>query len=166
MITTRTIAAGALRGLRCALPLAVCLASPVLAAAANGAAPAARPFAAPDTAGTPAPTGVVGLGQVTFALGLVLAAIFALAWLVRHLRAGGIRGAAALDVLAEVRLGPKERAVLIKVGATQLLVGVAPGSVSALHVLAEPLPTAPPVGGEVVERPSFRSLLLKSLGKS
>jgi len=165
MIATRTILIGGLRTLGRAVLTAACL-MPLLAAAATGVAPAARPFAAPDTAGAPPATGVVGLGQVTFALGLVLAAIFALAWLVRHLRGGGARGGAALDVLAEVRLGPKERAVLIKVGTTQLLLGVAPGRVNALHVLTEPVQTRPAVPGEAELRPSFRSLLLKSLGKS
>ena len=166
MISIRTIAAGRLRRLARALLVVACLALPTLAAAAAGAPTTARPFAAPDTAGAPPAAGVVGLGQVTFALGVVLAAIFALAWLVRHLRGGGARGGAALDVLAEVRLGPKERAVLIKVGTTQLLLGVAPGRVNALHVLTEPVQTRPAVPGEAELRPSFRSLLLKSLGKS
>jgi flagellar protein FliO/FliZ len=65
-------------------------------------------------------------------------------------------------VLAEVRLGPKERAVLLKVGATQLLVGVGPGRVNVLHVLAEPITASTPANEE---RPNFRTLLLRSLGK-
>ncbi|HTW37418.1 MAG TPA: flagellar biosynthetic protein FliO [Steroidobacteraceae bacterium] len=135
------------------------------AAAASAAAPLARPFAAPEMAGNPPAAGLGGLTEVTLALGVVLAAIFALAWLVRRLRiVAGREG--PLAVLAEVRLGPKERAVLVKVGAAQLLVGVGQGQLNTLHVLTEPVEVAGRGAREVPERPSFRALLLKSLGKS
>jgi flagellar protein FliO/FliZ len=134
------------------------------------AAAAGHPFAAPEIASSAPATGVGSLSEVTLALALVLAVIFGLAWLVRRVR--GVAGAAsALGVLAEVRLGPKERAVLVKVGAQQLLLGVAPGRVSTLHVLAQPLDIVrgPPPGGprrDSSGRPSFRDALLKSLGRS
>lgn len=132
-------------------------------AAAAGALSAAHPFAAPGLAGSPTPSVFEGLGQVTLALAAVLVAIFALAWLLRRVRAVAGR-ADALAVLAEVRVGPKERAVLIKVGGSQLLVGVAPGQVSTLHVLEQPVDVRVS-RGSVPERPSFRALLMKSLGK-
>jgi flagellar protein FliO/FliZ len=143
-----------------------------LAAAAPLAATPAHPFAAPEIAsGSPA-IGVGSLTEVTLALAVVLAAIFALAWLVRRVRS--VAGSAsALGVLAEVRLGPKERAVLVKVGGEQLLLGVAPGRVATLHVLAQPiaidrsLPPAPGgKGGRSEDAPSFRALLKRSLGRS
>jgi len=127
----------------------------------------AHPFAAPDHVAAPV-AGLSGLAEVTFALAFVLAAIFGLAWLVRRVRGLDARMGAALDVIAEVRLGAKERAVLVRVGPTQLLLGVAPGRVTTLHVLAQPL-EPPAAGGTPVtrsERPSFRALLLRSLGKS
>ena len=137
-----------------------------VSAHALAATATARPFAAPEVSGAPHPGAVEGLTHVALALGLVLAAIFALAWIVRRTRGMAGRAAAALDVLAEVRLGPKERAVLLKVGNTQLLIGVAPGSVSTLHVLEEPVDTAGAVTpGGTPERPSFRALLARSLGK-
>ena len=129
-------------------------------------APLSRPFAAPEAAAAPPAVGIGGLGEVTLALGLVLAVIFALAWLVRYLRGASARTGAALDVLAEVRLGPKERAVLIRVGTTQLLVGVAPGRVNTLHVLTEPVQSTPGDDPSEIARPSFRALLMKSLGRS
>jgi flagellar protein FliO/FliZ len=135
------------------------------ASASATALPVARPFAAPEMAGGPPVAGIGGLGEVTLALAVVLAAIFALAWLVRRLRLATGR-AGPLAVLAEVRLGPKERAVLVKVGAAQLLVGVAQGQVNTLHVLAEPVEVAGSGAREVAERPSFRAVLLRSLGKS
>ncbi|HTX23764.1 MAG TPA: flagellar biosynthetic protein FliO [Steroidobacteraceae bacterium] len=136
-----------------------------MAAAASAAAPPGRPFAAPEMAGNAPPASLGGLGEVTLALAIVLAAIFALAWLVRRLRVVAGR-AGPLAVLAEVRLGPKERAVLVKVGAAQLLIGVGQGQLNTLHVLAEPVDFAGSGAREAAARPSFRAALLKSLGKS
>jgi flagellar protein FliO/FliZ len=138
------------------------------AVAAVHAQTATRPFASPDAVAPAAPSDVGSLGQVTFALALVLAAIFAAAWVLRRMRGFGKPNGAALDILADLPVGPKERAVLIRVGTTQLLLGVAPGRVSALHVLAEPIQPPAPIsttGTSTSARPSFRDLLMKSLGK-
>ncbi|MDB6046583.1 MAG: flagellar assembly protein FliO [Gammaproteobacteria bacterium] len=123
-------------------------------------------FAAPQTPGSPHPIGVGGLGEVAFALIVVLAAIFVVAWIVRRMRVTGNRVGSAIDILADVHLGQKERAVLLKVGQTQILLGVAPGRVNTLHVLTEPLDLAkPPLGTSEDSRNSFRALLMRSLGK-
>ncbi len=123
-------------------------------------------FAAPQAPGTPHPVGVGGLGEVAFALVVVLAAIFIVAWVVRRMRLASTRVGGAIDVLADVPLGQKERAVLLKVGNTQILLGVAPGQVNTLHVLTEPLeltkPPTPPAGEA---GNSFRTILMRSLGK-
>jgi flagellar protein FliO/FliZ len=124
----------------------------------------AHVFAAPGAVASVPGSGVAGLGQVTLALCIVLGAIFLCAWFARRMRNISSGRSGAVSVVAEVRLGPKERAVLLQVGTTQLLVGVAPGQISALHVLAEPLaPQAPATPG--IEGISFKSLLRKSLGK-
>jgi flagellar protein FliO/FliZ len=123
-------------------------------------------FAAPQTVPAPHPTGIGGLGEVAFALIIVLAAIFLVAWLVRRMRIVGNRVGGAIDILANVQLGQKERAVLLKVGTTQILIGVAPGQVNTLHVLTEPLElTKPPVGTPGDSGNAFRAILLRSLGK-
>jgi len=145
--------------------LGLALLSAIATAAAH--AQTARPFAAPDTVAPAAPSGVGSLGEVTVALALVLGAIFAAAWLLRRVRGFGKPNGAAMDILADLPVGPKERAVLIRVGATQLLIGVAPGRVSTLHVLAEPVDytTVSATDPNPAARPSFRALLMKSLGK-
>jgi flagellar protein FliO/FliZ len=122
-------------------------------------------FAAPHAASTAAPVGAGGLASVTFALLAVLAAIFAVAWLARRVRGMGSRVGNAIDVLAEIPLGPKERAVLLKVGAEQILVGVAPGRVSALHVLREPIEVPKATTATVPVAASFSALLKRGLGK-
>ena len=121
-------------------------------------------FAAPHAASTAAPVGAGGFASVTIALLVVLAAIFAVAWLARRVRGMGNRVGNAIDVLAEVPLGPKERAVLLKVGAEQILVGVAPGRVSSLHVLREPVEIAKGSAATPAAT-SFGALLKRSLGK-
>jgi flagellar protein FliO/FliZ len=124
----------------------------------------AHVFAAPGAVASVPGSGIAGLGQVTLALCIVLGAIFLCAWFARRMRNISSGRSGAVNVISEVRLGPKERAVLLQVGTTQLLIGVAPGRISALHVLAEPLaPQAPAAPG--TQGQSFKSLLLKSLGK-
>jgi len=127
---------------------------------------AEAPFAAPDSAKTASTSAAGGLAQVTLSLILVLAAVFASAWVVRRMRNFGRPGAGAIQIVADVALGTKERAVLIQVGAQQLLVGVAPGRVNTLHVLAEPVRTddAQRGGGADEVRPDFKSILKRSLG--
>jgi flagellar protein FliO/FliZ len=141
------------------------LASALSAFAGAATTDPAHVFAAPQPFGQPAPAGVGGLGQVTLALLVVLVAVFAVAWMVRRMRSFGSRVGSAIDILAEIPLGQKERAVLLKVGTTQVLVGVAPGSVNLLHVLSEPIDLAKPVVGPNDSRQSFRTLMLRSLGK-
>ena len=41
-------------------------------------------------------------------------------------------------MIGGVALGPKERLVLVEIGETWLVLGVAPGQVNTLHTLAKP----------------------------
>ena len=76
-------------------------------------AAASAPFAAPVAQSAPGTTG--GTLRVTLAMILVLGAVMGAAWLARRLR--GVSGAStsALEVMAQVSLGARERAVLIRV---------------------------------------------------
>ena len=70
---------------------------------------------------------------------LVVLAIFLVVWLMR--RAGNFRSSigGSLKILGGISLGTKERLLVVQVGDEQLLIGVAPGSISKLHVLEKPL---------------------------
>jgi flagellar protein FliO/FliZ len=128
------------------------IAIPVIAAAVG---PAARPAAA-------AP----GLFGAFLALLLVLGLILGLAWLLRRLPGAGLRPAEGLRVVASLQLGAKERAVVVEVGARQLLLGVGAGGVSLLHELPEPLPQAPaPKLPSLKDFPNFAQLLNQRLRK-
>lgn len=128
-----------------------------------------RPFAAPQAAeGAPAST-AGSLTQMTFSLLLVLAFIFGAAWLMRRLRGMGQPGAGAIEVIADLPLTPKERAVLIQVGHQQLLLGVAPGQVNTLHVLSEPVKIEPRTATDgqrfnAPTGPDFKAIMKRSLG--
>jgi flagellar protein FliO/FliZ len=144
---------------------AVTQATALAAFAADTTAEPAHPFAAPQAVSTPAAPTAGGLAQVTFALLLVLVAIFAAAWIARRMRGFNNRVGDAIDILADVPLGQKERAVLLKVGEQQILVGVAPGRVNTLHVLEQPLDLKKPGASPTDSRPNFKQLMLRSLGK-
>ena len=137
--------------------------------AASVAQETTRPFAAPSTMTSAPSSGIASLGQVTLALGLVLAVIFVAAWALRRVKGFGHKASGALEIIADLPVGQKERAVLVRVGNQQVLLGVAPGRVNTLHVLTEPVSLAPPASPISAtgspERPNFKSLLMKSLGK-
>jgi|APLak6261703504_1056268.scaffolds.fasta_scaffold00829_3 flagellar protein FliO/FliZ len=95
--------------------------------------------AAAETASPPvATTSFLSLLQVLFGLGMVLAAIAGTAWLLRKLAPGQVAASGALRVVGGVAVGPKERVVLVDVGDTRLVLGVAPGHISMLHQMPRP----------------------------
>jgi flagellar protein FliO/FliZ len=125
---------------------------------------AAPLFAAP--AASTAHTSGGGLAEVTLALLAIVALIAGLAWLMKRMRGFGTAGHDRIQVLSERALGPKERCVLVRVGATEILIGVSSGAVSTLHVFPESAsteaPSAPPAASG---KPNFKDLLMRSLGK-
>jgi flagellar protein FliO/FliZ len=124
-------------------------------------------FAAPASSAAPSAGG--GFAEVTLALILILALIAGLAWVMKRMRGFGGRGAnARIHILADTAIGMKERCVLVRVGDTDILVGVAQGNVRALHVFPVGANTeAPPAPADsgAPNLPNFKDLLMKSLGK-
>jgi flagellar protein FliO/FliZ len=118
-----------------------------LAALASAAADAALHTGA--AAATEPPSGAAGLLQAGFGLAVVLGLIFLCAWAVRRFglqRAGGGR---LLRVVASTMVGQRERVVVVEVGSSWLVLGVAAGQVRALHTMpaeALPEPAAAPAG--------------------
>jgi flagellar protein FliO/FliZ len=83
-------------------------------------------------------TPVLSLLQVVIALGIVLLAIVACAWVLRRLSPGNLGGRGLLRIVGAVMVGPKERVVLLELGDTWLLLGVAASNVSLLHTIPKP----------------------------
>lgn len=84
------------------------------------------------------------VGQMLLGLLVVVGLLLATLWLMKRLAAPR-GGAAALKVLGATPVGPRERVVLVEVAGKVLVLGVAPGQVSALHTLDRAdLPSASP----------------------
>lgn len=89
------------------------------------------------TGGDPAIAG--SLWQLMLGLLVVLGAIGAGAWLLRHFGRVPSAIGGAIKIVGGVSMGPRERVVLLQVGDAQLLLGVTPGRIQSLHVLDEPV---------------------------
>ena len=99
-------------------------------------------------ADAPAPVPSGGTTQMVLGLMLVLAAVVAAAWLARRFVPRHPAAGTALRVVAAAAVGQRERVVVIEVGSTWIVAGVAPGSVRPLHTLPRidaPAQTATPV---------------------
>nr|WP_207201715.1 flagellar biosynthetic protein FliO [Pseudomonas sp. TH41] len=143
---------GSLLGLALALPFSVLAAEPVATAAAT------------TTAAPAVSSGVAGqLTQLVFGLLLVLGLIFFLAWLLRRVQQAGPAGKGqVIELIGSRALGPRDRLMLVQVGNEQILLGLSPGTITALHVLKEPVQV--PSGAEKAT-PEFAQRLLEMLGK-
>ena len=101
--------------------LAAALLAPGLALAAEAAPPAYSPAG--------------NVLQMLFGLGVVLLVMWACAKLLKRYGSGHAATPGALRVLGGVAVGQRERVVMVEVGGTWVIVGVAPGRVNALHVM-------------------------------
>jgi len=130
-----------------ALPFSVLAAEPVATAAS---APAVS-------------SGVAGqLTQLVLGLLLVLGLIFFLAWLLRRVQQAGPAGKGqVIELIGSRALGPRDRLILVQVGNEQILLGLSPGTITALHVLKEPVQV--PVTEKAT--PEFAQRLMELMGK-
>ncbi|AHD15690.1 flagellar assembly protein FliO [Pseudomonas sp. FGI182] len=138
--------------MRAIAALAALLASQACLAAAT---PAATPATAPGNLGGQ-------LAQMVFGLLLVVGLIFFLAWLLRRMQSTAVKGGQVIEIVGSRAIGPRDRLLLVQVGKEQILIGHTPGSIEALHVLAEPV--------EVPENarqatPEFAQRLMELMGK-
>ncbi|MEF9898522.1 MAG: flagellar biosynthetic protein FliO [Pseudomonas sp.] len=120
----------------------------------------------PVGATAPAPSGAgsaVGqLTQLVLGLLLVLGLIFLLAWLLRRVQNAAPTGGQVIEILGSRTLGPRDRLLLIQVGKEQILIGHSPGSIEALHIMAEPVEV--PTSARQAT-PEFAQRLLELMGK-
>ncbi|AZL74978.1 flagellar biosynthetic protein FliO [Pseudomonas oryziphila] len=132
--------------------LAALLASEAVIAAGETAAP---PTAVPGGLGAQ-------LAQMVFGLLLVVGLIFFLAWLLRRMQGSAQRGAQVIEIVGSRAIGPRDRLLLVQVGKEQILIGHTPGSIEALHVMAEPV-EVPTAARQAT--PEFAQRLLELMGK-
>jgi flagellar protein FliO/FliZ len=93
---------------------------------------AAGEAGASRAAGAP---GIESLVSTLLGLALILALIFAGAWLVKRMGGLPAGGKGMVRILGGTSLGARERVVVVEVEGARLVLGVAPGRVQTLHVL-------------------------------
>lgn len=147
-----------------AVSWAVMAADPAMPAtpAATTATTAANtaPAVAAPVAGT-VNGGMAGqLLQLVLGLLLVIGLIFVLAWLMRRVQRAGPAGNQVIKLVGSRALGTRDRLVLVQVGNEQVLLGVSPGSITALHVMNEPVEVPDAQNAQ----PEFARRLLEALG--
>lgn len=106
-----------------------------------------------------------GMLQMLGGLLLVLAVIGAAGWLLRRFAAHPGAAAGAIKVIAGAAVGQRERVVLVEIGGTWLVLGVAPGQVRALHSM--PKDSAAQLGNDLAAAPGqgFQVWLRKVMEK-
>ena len=120
---------------------------------------------APQSALNTSPVSFLSLVQVVLALALVLGAIALFAWLMRRFVPGQAGAGGLLKVIGGVMVGPKERVVVVEVGDTWLLLGVAANGVTLVHSMAKPASTGMDSAGPTAPASrSFSRLLGQALG--
>ncbi|WP_258908026.1 flagellar biosynthetic protein FliO [Pseudomonas putida] len=138
--------------MRAIAAFAALLASQACLAAAT---PAATPVTAPGSIGGQ-------LAQMVFGLLLVVGLIFFLAWVLRRMQSTAVKGGQVIEIVGSRAIGPRDRLLLVQVGKEQILIGHTPGSIEALHVLAEPVEV--PAGARQAT-PEFAQRLMELMGK-
>jgi flagellar protein FliO/FliZ len=85
------------------------------------------------------PLSAGSLTQLSLSLLAIVALIIAISWVLKRLKMAGPRGRGEIAVVDELALGPRERIVLLRVGESQVLIGVGAGGVVGLTPLATPI---------------------------
>lgn len=161
-----------------ALPASAPVMTPAAPAAVVTTAMPAPGVATPSAPGaltgpivvTPAPMASAAAGsllQTILALCAVLAALAALAWAMKRYGPKGMKGNAALQIVGSLSLGGRERILVIEIGDQWIVVGAAPGRVSALATMARQ-DSAPPdilMQQNGLAAPSFSEWLKQTIEK-
>jgi flagellar protein FliO/FliZ len=111
------------------------------------------------------PLSVGSLTQLTLSLIAIVALILVISWALKRLKLAGPRGSGEIAILDELSVGPRDRIMLIRVGESQVLVGVSAAGLVPLTPLAAPIvlkgaPQPPPFAErlrDIMKRPGSPS---------
>jgi flagellar protein FliO/FliZ len=99
------------------------------------------------------PVSVGSVAQLALSLAAIVALILAVSWVLKRLKVGTLRGRGEIAVIDQLSLGPRERIVLVRVGDSQVLIGVGAGGVVGLTPLAAPIAiNSPPDSAAFADR--------------
>ena len=85
------------------------------------------------------PVSVGSVAQLALSLAAIVALILVVSWVLKRLKLGTVRGGGEITVIDQLSLGPRERIVLVRVGESQVLIGVGAGGLVGLTPLAAPI---------------------------
>jgi flagellar protein FliO/FliZ len=85
------------------------------------------------------PLSVGSLAQLTLSLLAIVALILAVSWALKRLKLTAPRGTGEISVIDELSVGPRDRIVLIRVGESQVLLGIGASGPVQLTPLAAPI---------------------------
>lgn len=132
-----------------------------MAVAADGASQAVEvstavvnpPLITPNPSAKPKPdaetySSGASIAKVMLGLLVVIAVFLASAWVLKRVQNGINPQHSQMKTLAAMALTSRERVVLVEVAGVQMVLGVAPGSVTALHVFDEPVVDSHNASGE------------------
>jgi flagellar protein FliO/FliZ len=85
------------------------------------------------------PLSVGSLTQLTLSLVAIVGLILAISWALKRLKLSRPRGSGEIAVVDELNVGPRERIVLIRVGESQVLVGIGAAGIVPLTPLTAPI---------------------------
>ena len=122
--------------------------------------------AADAVAPPPSALGAGSMLQFGLGLAIVLGLIVAAGWFMKRFSIGP-SASGLIKVVAGASVGQRERVVLVEIGDTWVVLGVAPGRVNALHTLPRgEVTAATPQGGSPVPAPAaFASWLKDTMEK-
>lgn len=103
------------------------------------------------------------IGQLLLGFAVVIALLFASLWVLKRISAPRGQAAGLLRVVAGTAVGTRERVVIVEVGGSWLVLGVAPGQVTTLaEIPRSAIPTQP----EKSDQHDFAYWLRRTLKRS
>ena len=103
--------------------------------------------------------------QMLLGLAAVIALLFASLWVLKRLSAPRGEAAGLLRVIAGTAVGARERVVIVEVGGTWLVLGVAPGRVNALAEISRSTPSVPPTATQAAQANNFATRLRRMVDR-
>ena len=89
------------------------------------------------------PLSIGSLTQLTLSLLAIVALILAIGWILKRFKLGAPQGSVDAAVLEELKVGPRERILLVRIGESQVLVGIGAGGIVPLTPLDPPIVLKP-----------------------
>jgi flagellar protein FliO/FliZ len=85
------------------------------------------------------PLSVGSVAQLSLSLIAIVALILAISWALKRLKLAGPRSSGEIAVIDQLSVGPRERIVLVRVGESQVLVGIGAQGLVPLTPLPSPI---------------------------